>query len=362
MLSKNEIIKELRNEDFIVRNAVYEYVCNLHLYDDNEINEALIDFIQNNYKEINFVGLRFSKINQKIIEFLINIHLKEDDEEIKERINDVLVNHYSIIKNLPYNFEEIITDEINSLLYKKIKHFSKKDAEQLIRLYMNNVRDYYFSDEETDTTEILRNAIGTALIQTEEGYTALSIYAIELMMNTDEEYGDIVDFLNDHMPYLVHPLCQKASHDSYAMILGLYFQNIDFMDYADECNYYFSTICDDEFVEFYMNSLNDIQKNEKEEYDYDIAEYLNSEKIDKFLIEEMKKSKDKTIKENIMCILARKFDKEALPYILQYIQEGKAEDEYAIKDAIYPLLILENYDDDFSKEIISEVQDYNTFD
>lgn len=34
MLNKNEVIKELTNEEFIVRNAIYEYVCKLHLYDD----------------------------------------------------------------------------------------------------------------------------------------------------------------------------------------------------------------------------------------------------------------------------------------------------------------------------------------
>lgn len=45
MLNKNEVIKELSNEEFIVRNAVYEYVCNLHLYDDRKINEALIKLI-----------------------------------------------------------------------------------------------------------------------------------------------------------------------------------------------------------------------------------------------------------------------------------------------------------------------------
>ena len=36
MLSKSEIIKELKNKEFIVRDAVYEYVCRLHLYDDED--------------------------------------------------------------------------------------------------------------------------------------------------------------------------------------------------------------------------------------------------------------------------------------------------------------------------------------
>ena len=58
MLSKSEIIKELKNKEFIVRDAVYEYVCRLHLYDDEDINKAFIEFIENNYnKGINYVGL-----------------------------------------------------------------------------------------------------------------------------------------------------------------------------------------------------------------------------------------------------------------------------------------------------------------
>ena len=57
MLSKSEIIEGMANEEIIVSNAVYEYVCNLHLYDDEQINDALINFVQNNYHRINFVGL-----------------------------------------------------------------------------------------------------------------------------------------------------------------------------------------------------------------------------------------------------------------------------------------------------------------
>ena len=44
MLNKNEIIKELKNEKFIVRDNIYEHVCRLHLYDDKDINSAFIDF------------------------------------------------------------------------------------------------------------------------------------------------------------------------------------------------------------------------------------------------------------------------------------------------------------------------------
>ena len=73
-----------------------------------------------------------------------------------------------LTKDMNYNFEEIIKDEENLLMYKKIKHFSKKDPIQLIELYKNNINEYYFSDNETYITEILRMAIGIALVQTEE--------------------------------------------------------------------------------------------------------------------------------------------------------------------------------------------------
>ena len=39
MLNKNDVIRELTNKEFIVRNVVYEYVCNLHLYDDELVLE-----------------------------------------------------------------------------------------------------------------------------------------------------------------------------------------------------------------------------------------------------------------------------------------------------------------------------------
>ena len=78
MLNKNQIIKELKNEDFLVRNAVYEYVCSLHLYDDEDINKAFIGFLEENYnQEINYSGLICSKLNKKIIEALLKIHEKE---------------------------------------------------------------------------------------------------------------------------------------------------------------------------------------------------------------------------------------------------------------------------------------------
>lgn len=359
MLNKNEVIKELTNEEFIVRNAVYEYVCNLHLYDDEQINVAFINFIENNYNEISFAGLKYSKLNKDIIECLIKISLKEDSEFIKESISSVLVKHYNLIKDMNYyNFEEIIDDEENLLMYKKIKHFSKKEPTQLIELYKNNINGYYFSDNETYITEILRMAIGTALIQSEEGYEELMSYIYELIEPMDE---GLEEFTFEHMPYLVYSLCQYSDSSYYLMVLNLYLFNMDFIGYADECNYYFSNICNEEFVNYYIKTLKNFNKNDLEDYYYDISEYLNSDVIDEFLFGELKRNKDKVIKENIIRILAEKLDKNIIPYALEFIRKGEFDDEEGLKEAIAPLLILEKCNDEISKKVIQEVKDYDLF-
>lgn len=359
MLNKNDIIRELTNEEFIVRNAVYEYVCRLHLYDDEQINDALIKFIENNYYDINFAGLKYSKLNKKIIECLIKISLKEESEFIRESISSVLVKHYNLIKDMNYNFEEIIDDEENFLIYKKIKHFSKKDPTQLIELYKNNINGYYFSDNETYITEILRMAIGTALVQTEDGYKRLMSYIYELIEPMDE---GLEEFTFEHMPYLVYPLCQYSDSSYYPMILDLYLLNMDFIGYGEECNYYFSNICNDEFINSYIKTLRSFNKRDFEDYYYDISEYLNSDIIDKFLFEELKRNKNIIIKENIIRILANKFDKNIIPYALEFIKNNEFDDEEGLKEAIVPLLILENCNDELSKNVIQEVKNYDVFD
>ena len=362
MLSKSEIIEGMANEEIIVSNAVYEYVCNLHLYDDEQINDALINFVQNNYHRINFVGLVYSKLNKKIIECLIDISLKEEDDFIKGKISSVLVNHYNIIKDMDYNFEEIIEDEENLLIYKKIKHFSKKEPSQLIELYKNNINEYYFSNNDTYVAEILRRAIGTALIQTKEGYRKLLEYMDELLEPSDEDEDiDEDDFTFEHMPYLVYPLCQYSNPSYYPLILALYFSNMDFIGYAEECNYYFSNICNDEFINSYIFVLKSLSENDMEDYYYSISEYLNSDTIDEFLFEELERNTSIEVKENIIRILARKFNKKIIPQALEFIKDGEFVEEEILKVSVVPLLILENCNDELSKSIIEEVRNYDLF-
>ena len=132
---------------------------------------------------------------------------------------------------------------------------------------------------------------------------------------------------------------------------------MDFIGYAEECNYYFSNICNEKFINYYINELKKFNKKNLEDYYYDISEYLNSDIIDNFLYEELKNNKDKEIKENIIRILARKLDKNIIPYALEFIKKYELEDEEGVQDAIAPLLILEKHDDNISKKIIQEVKE-----
>ena len=369
MLNKNEIINELKNEEFIVRNAIYEYVCNLHLYDDKDINKALISFLKNNYNVgINYAGLIYSKLNKDIIECLIQIYFNEKDERIKEDIEYILVNHYELIKDLDYKFEDIFQDEYNLVLYKKIKHFTNKKPDELLELYIKNIEQHYLEDEETYTSNILRKGMEIALIQTEQGKIAFILYVLSLMGVEELNNKAVKDIIKDnqlmefskmHLPYLIHPLCRIANYSYASIILLLYFTNIDFLEYADECNYYFSNICDKEFVTNYMEILKKFEKRKLPDYYYDIAEYLNSKEIDNYLLEIINISKDKEVISNIMRILASKFDIKIIEIALDKIKN----DDFYNEDgelglALAPLLIIEKRSDEISKRIIKEAKDF----
>lgn len=369
MLNKNRIINELTNKEFIVRNAIYEHVCDLHLYDDKDINKAFIVFLQDNYHlEINYAGLIYSKLNKDIIECLIQIHLNEKDENIKEKIEYVLVNHYELIKDLNYNFEEIFQDKYSLILYKKIKHFINKKPEELLELYIKNIEQDYLEDEETYASNILRRGMEIALTQTEQGKTVFILYVLSLMGVKELNSKALKDIITDnhlmefrrmYLPYLIHPLCRIAN-DSYASIILLfYFTDMDFLEYADECNHYFSNIYNKEFLENYMEILKKFEKRELPDYFYDIAEYLNSKEIDDFLLEKINTSKNKEVISNIIRILASKFDNRIIEIALDKI---KNDDFYNEDEELYlalaPLLIIEQRNDEISKKIIKESKDF----
>lgn len=369
MLNKNKIINELKNKEFIVRNAIYEHVCDLHLYDDEDINKAFIVFLQENYNlEINYAGLIYSKLNKDIIKSLIQIYFKENDENIKEKIEYVLVNHYELIKDLNYNFEKFFQDEYNLVLYKKIKHFINKKPDDLLELYIKNVEQHYLEDEETYTSNILRRGMEIALTQTEQGKIVFILYVLSLMgvegldskaMEDTITDNHLMEFRKMHLPYLIHPLCRIANNSYASIILLFYFTDMDFLEYADECNHYFSNICNNEFVENYMEILKNFEKRELPDYFYDIAEYLNSKEIDDFLLEKINTSKNKEVILNIIRILANKFDNRIIEIALDKINN----DDFYNEDeelclALAPLLIIEKRNDEISKRIVKEAKNF----
>lgn len=358
MLNKNEIIQGLQSKEFFIKNGVYEYVCNLHLYDNEEINEALIKYIKQNYKQINFTGLRLSKLNKNIIDCLIDIYLSEKDLKYKERIEDVLIEHYSLIKDLDYNFEELLIDETNLLLYKKIKHFSKKEPNELFERYLKAIQTCSQADENADEEKMfiqekLADSMGYALIQSEEGRKKLIDYTME-QYRVNAKYN--TGFYEKEMPYLIYPLCQAKEQAYYKAIIMTYISIVDGFFENEHCNYYFSYMSE-EFVDYYINILNNLKKEQIKDYFYDIAEYINSEKIDDFLLKTLKENVSQEIKKNIIRIMACKFDKRVIPFAIQYVQKGQFKDEEDLKDALTPMLMIYKCEDKTSKEIIKFAED-----
>lgn len=369
MLNKNEIIKELKNEDFIIRNAIYEYVSKMHLYEDRDINKSFIEFIKNNYKEIDYTTLRYSKLNKEIIETLIEINLKESEEYIKTAINNVLVNHYDIIKDLDYDFEEMMKnndsqntkDKQNELLYRKIKHFSNKAPKQLLDLYIKNVEQYYLNEEDTENTKIMRKAIGTALMRTEEGHIELLSYLSPIVDEAVQSQENYNEFIETHMPYLAKLFCQSERQEYSKLILELYLSDVYSEEDRHEIYYYCSKISDSKYADMFIKKIKEFNKEEKEDWCYDIAEYLQFPEVDEFLLKELKDTNNSEIRENIICVLAQRFNKEVIPYGLEFFEEGEYDTDVYIKKSLYSLLVLENKQDEISNRIIEDVRNDEIF-
>ena len=383
MLNKNQLTNLLSTQDNILKHEIYDYICKFNLYEDPQINQELIKFIENNYSHINFSSLIQSKLNTQIIECLIKIFNKpEATDRTKSSIISVLVNHYKLIKDLNYNVEEIFSFEsdeelkleYNKLLYKKIKHFSKKDPKQLMQLYIPKIEQYsellekkakmeekqdWQTLEEITVQEIITKAMGIALVQSEEGEEVLKKYYDELIDEAKMNDEKKEELIYDIMPCIVYPLCITQDLHYYITILNFYFNNIDFLENYEECNYYFSNICCDEFINKYIELIHAVKKHKTlENYHYDIAEFLNSEIVDEFLLSELKNCKDKELKKDIICILARKFNKKIIPYALELAERDNLIEDDIFGISLYPLLIMENCSDEVSKSIINQVRQY----
>lgn len=356
MLDKSKILEGVKHKEKIVREEIYSYVCRFHSYDDEDINKALIKFIEEEYNNINFVGLIYSKLNKEIIECLVKILSKEKNKFNRERIIRILLEHYELIKDMEYDFEKELVD-YDLLLYKKIKHFSNKSPKDLILQYERAINNLNNSDEETEdiyVLEILVQAIDTVLLQTKEGISEFEKYVDSEIAMCDNKK----EFIYTYLPDYIRPLCKLANEKYSDYILELYFDSTDFLAHTEYCNYYFSNISSDKFVDEYINKLKKINSKAKEDYYYDVCEYLNSEKIDDFLFEELEECRDTVIKENIMRILCSKMCRKVIPLAMSTVIQNKNDEKLEIKLSLAPFLALENYEDDKSKLIIEDVKKY----
>ena len=48
MLNKNQLTNLLSTQDNILKHEIYDYICKFNLYEDPQINQELIKFIENN--------------------------------------------------------------------------------------------------------------------------------------------------------------------------------------------------------------------------------------------------------------------------------------------------------------------------
>ena len=354
MLDKNEIINGLKNRDYLVRNAIFENIVNLCLYDDKEIQDAFIEFLKDNFRKIDLDILIFSKLSKEIIQCLLEIFLNKDNSDVHEDIEYILMRHYKIIKDFDYNFEELFKDEEDVLLYKKIKHFSKKDRKTLYDLYVKSVQKFIEQGDETNVDGILRIAIGNALLQFEDGENAFEAMTYKLLEIRKNETGEYEDFFEDYMPWLMGIIQQTYNIEFYKLVMQFYFFTGDFY-YS--CLHYLSSIQNEEVIDNYLSRMKKFPKAIIKTYYFDMAQYFNSEEVDNFLLRQLKADWDNSIKENIIRILANKLDKRVIPFANSYVQNGNFEDEESLKISLAPLLILNKCDDITSKKIIQDAKE-----
>ena len=361
MLDKKSIVKYIKSEDKIISNAMYEYICKLHLYDYKSICNALILFLKKNYNKIDYSYLINSKLNKEIIECLINIYLNTEDDSSKQDISTVLVYHYNIIKDMDYNFDEIIKNKevnghevvYNELLYKKLKYFYTKDIEDLYRLFMKNVTKFYFIKEEyTIKEKIIFKAQEMALAQREEGKQIILNYVMQIKTNNSSYIENYNGLQINHMLYLNNLLCFTKENWYEKLLLDSYLRNADLIDEQEKCNYYFSEICDKDFINLYLEELNKIPSKKIKPYFFDICEFLNSDEIDQYLLQRLSKEKSKDNIIEIIRILSLRFNKEVIPYIKENIDIFDMENDMFIIRDLAPLLIINNCTNILPKKIM----------
>ena len=144
MISKELILKGLNSDEDLLKKAMFKYVSKYSLYNTYEDVESVFksyieENIENTSDFVVLTFLKYSKLNEEIVNFLIEIYKKANDNKVKEKLEEVFFYHLNILKNLNYEPNEIFKDRDYSLIYKKYLHFINKDKRQLFEMYKDKL-------------------------------------------------------------------------------------------------------------------------------------------------------------------------------------------------------------------------------
>ena len=322
MLRKSEVIKLLNHEDELVSDAIYTYICRFHLFDDNDINKEFIKFIKNN--DINYAEMKSVKLNNDIIQTLMDLKKEEKNPIKKAGIESVLINNYEFVRDID-NLEESFVGEEEKLFLKKLKHFAKKDLEDLMGLFGNCVSNEIAAKDELLVSDIIRReAIGYAIIMKENGYDALleSLRVVSMSFDEllkDEETTDeiMVDFM---MKFYISLFCRLDNDNTKEMVLDYFISNDDPDDSYMECLSYFSRLNPKSFFDFHKKSVKKISRKDIQGFFYEVCSFINLEDVDDFLKEEYHKAISDEQKEFILSSLMERFYFDYIDEALLFIK------------------------------------------
>ncbi|MBR1884625.1 MAG: hypothetical protein IJ809_06885 [Clostridia bacterium] len=144
MISKELILKGLNSDEDLLKKAMFKYVSKYSLYNTyEEVESVFKSYIEENIENTSdfvvLTFLKYSKLNEEIVNFFIEIYKKANDNKVKEKLEEVFFYHLNILKNLNYEPNEIFKDRDYSLIYKKYLHFINKDKRQLFEMYKDKL-------------------------------------------------------------------------------------------------------------------------------------------------------------------------------------------------------------------------------
>ena len=135
MISKELILKGLNSDEDLLKKAMFKYVSKYSLYNTyEEVESVFKSYIEENIENTSdfvvLTFLKYSKLNEEIVNFFIEIYKKANDNKVKEKLEEVFFYHLNILKNLNYEPNEI---------FKEYLHFINKDKRQLFEMYKDKL-------------------------------------------------------------------------------------------------------------------------------------------------------------------------------------------------------------------------------